>query len=274
MPHAELVARGYLKRAGGPLINAPAFTSVKHLIEQAGYVPAVPLEMLGLKTRAKAELARQKWLEDDEALRPHYGTDSEDEEAADAAEASGTDSVDEEDAAAPEGETQEERNKREALQTAREIKTAVVAAEGRYCWVVYHDGGYTAEMDATEKQPTRPAKAGWGYWERQLQIDNGLPEGDRALPAAVSQRTSYGLVQLDMDAPDYSGCVALSNNSAELSAVPQILVRILMWRKRRLDRIQQLAAAGRAAGLHDEAEAIDDIENPERPTTLVLVYDS
>ena len=168
LPHVELVVRGYLQREGGPLMNAPAFTSVNNLVEQAGHVPspAVPTEMLGLKTRAKAELARQKWLEDDEALRPTYDTDSEEEEAADAAEASGTDPVDEEDAAAagaPEGETQEARNKREALQTAREIKAAVAAAEGWYCWVVYHDGGYTAELDATEKQPARPAKAGWGY---------------------------------------------------------------------------------------------------------------
>ena len=72
----ELVVRGYLQRDGGPLMNAPTFTSVKDLVEQAGYVPAVPIEMLGLKTRAKAELARQQWLEDDEALRPTYGTDS------------------------------------------------------------------------------------------------------------------------------------------------------------------------------------------------------
>ena len=77
-----------------------------------------------------------------------------------------------------------------------------------------------------------------------------------------------------MDARDYSGCVALSNNSAELSAIPQILARILMWRKRRLDQLQQLAEYGRATGLHDEAGAIDAIEDPERPTTLVLVYDS
>ena len=81
LPHVELVVRGYLPREGGPLMNAPAFTSVKDLIEQAGYVPAVPIEMLGLKTRAKAEKARKKWLEDDEELRPNYGTDSEDEEA-------------------------------------------------------------------------------------------------------------------------------------------------------------------------------------------------
>ena len=86
----------------------------------------------------------------------------------------------------------------------------------------------------------------------------------------MSQRTSYGPVQLDMDAQDYSGCVALSNNSAELSAIPQILVRILMWRKRRLDQMQQLAAEGRAAGLHDEAAEINDIDDFERPTTLVL----
>ena len=69
-------------------------------------------------------------------------------------------------------------------------------------------------------------------------------------------------------------CVALSNNSAELSAIPQILVRILMWRKRRLDELQQMAEEGRAAGLHDEAGAIEAIEDHERPTTVVLVHDS
>ena len=47
-----------------------------------------------------------------------------------------------------------------------------------------------------------------------------------------------------------------------------------MWRKRRLDQMQQLAEEGRAAGLHDEAAAIDDVEDFERPTTLVLAYDS
>ena len=117
-------------------------------------------------------------------------------------------------------------------------------------------------------------KAGWGYWEQQLRLGGDFPEGDRALPDPVSQRTSYGPVQLDMDAQDYSGCVALSNNSAELSAIPQILVRTLMWRKRRLDQMQQLAKEGRAVGLHDEAAAINDIEDFERPTTLVLAYDS
>ena len=34
----------------------------------------------------------------------------------------------------------------------------MAAAEGRCSWVVYHDGGYTAELAATEKQPARPAK--------------------------------------------------------------------------------------------------------------------
>ena len=43
-----------------------------------------------------------------------------------------------------------------------------------------------------------------------------------------------------------------------------------MWRKRRLDQMQQLAAEGRAAGLHDEAAEINDIDDFERPTTLVL----
>ena len=36
----------------------------------------------------------------------------------------------------------------------------MAAAEGRYCWVVYHDEGYTAELEATETQPARPTKTG------------------------------------------------------------------------------------------------------------------
>ena len=63
-------------------------------------------------------------------------------------EASGTYPVDDAaEAEAPEGETTAERNTTEALKTAREIKAAVVAAGGRYCWVAYHDGGYTAEPE-------------------------------------------------------------------------------------------------------------------------------
>ena len=64
------------------------------------------------------------------------------------ADASGTYPVDDAaEAEAPEGETTAERNTTEALKTAREIKAAVVAAGGRYCWVAYHDGGYTAELE-------------------------------------------------------------------------------------------------------------------------------
>ena len=36
LPHVELVVRGYLQREGGPLMNAPAFTSVTNLVEQVG----------------------------------------------------------------------------------------------------------------------------------------------------------------------------------------------------------------------------------------------
>ena len=38
--------------------------------------------------------------------------------------------------------TTRERDVLEAATAARQIKMAAAAAEGRYCWLVYHDGGY------------------------------------------------------------------------------------------------------------------------------------
>ena len=43
----------------------------------------------------------------------------------------------------------------------------------------------------------------------------------------IFQDNSFGPVQLDDAQEDYSGCVDLSNNTVELSAIPHILVRML-----------------------------------------------
>ena len=43
----------------------------------------------------------------------------------------------------------------------------------------------------------------------------------------IFQDNSFGPVQLDDEKDDYSGCVELSNNTGELSVIPQILVRML-----------------------------------------------
>ena len=42
----------------------------------------------------------------------------------------------------------------------------------------------------------------------------------------------HGPVQLDDQADDFSGCIRLSNNTGELSAVPQILAFFLLWKER------------------------------------------
>ena len=65
-----------------------------------------------------------------------------------------------------------------------------------------------------------------------------------------------------MTDPRYCGCIARSNNTAELSAVPQILVHCCTLRR------HQLGAAREA--WHDEGAAARGLP----PTTLILAYDS
>ena len=83
---------------------------------------------------------------------------------------------------------------------------------------VHFDGGYGKDGDET--------KCGWGYWIQTLETARVTAAADgTGLPAAVLQELCYGSVIVDdMSDPRYCGCIVRSNNTAELSAVPQILV--------------------------------------------------
>ena len=56
---------------------------------------------------------------------------------------------------------------------------------------------------------------------------------------------------------DFSGCVRLSNNTGELSAIPQILAHFLLWRSRNPEARLRAVLAGDFASL--EAEAPEDV---------------
>ena len=79
----------------------------------------------------------------------------------------------------------------------------------------------------------------------------------------------HGPVELDVDAPTFCGAIALSNNTAELSALPHILVQVLIWRR------QAMADAARAAGTFDESatEVANSLEHLPLET-LILAHDS
>ena len=125
------------------------------------------------------------------------------------------------------GETEEEHAARmKALreQTDREIRAAErqLAERGvKYVWTVYHDGGFTPAADDKSDWPRD--RAGWGYRATIRNAQSG---------AEIEVRDGYGPVQLDPEADTFLGCLAMSNNTAELSAVPHIMAAILTWRTR------------------------------------------
>ena len=143
--------------------------------------------------------------------------------------------------------------------TAAAVHDAIVASAGLPTWLVYHDGGYTPDetsadrvqrktrwdattaaneapnpQDRPREGPMEPAKAGWGYLARYYDVAPGMVDANpwphEASPMIFHDNSS-GPVQLDDMEADYNGCVELSNNKGELSAIPQILVRMLRWRR-------------------------------------------
>eukprot|EP01043_Picozoa_sp_COSAG02_P074565 COSAG02_NODE_14985_length_1217_cov_18.995528_1_plen_123_part_00 len=46
----------------------------------------------------------------------------------------------------------------------------------------------------------------------------------------MARRDAYGPVQLDPAADTYVGCLTMSNNTAELSAVPHIAAHMVTWK--------------------------------------------
>ena len=73
------------------------------------------------------------------------------------------------------------------------------------------------------------AKAGWGYWARIVAVPPNLQSGDDWNLVATPKQVInvHGPVSIVLNADDCSGCVELSNNTAELSAIPQVLVAML-----------------------------------------------
>ena len=143
------------------------------------------------------------------------------------------------------------------------IKDAGVAAQGEYCTVAYHDGGYTP----ANTKPNQPdEEAGWGYQLQRIPLSN-LP-GGADLPPATLRELGYGPIVLDVTEPSFCGAIARSNNTAELSALPHILVRILIRRR------QRMAQASREHGCLNPAA---DFANPTGHIpleTVILAHDS
>jgi hypothetical protein len=201
-------------------------------------------------------------------IKPEYGTDSEEEDDDGSAQAQAEQKQREEAAKAADAGEHKRRTCAEAEKTAAEIMDAFERAAGRLCWVVYHDGGYTPERAATgaravvgwsedggaaehTAQAAQPERAGWGYMRKVYKSPNQPGTGrPQVLPPCSTEPrhspvTCHGPVQLDDQANDFSGCVRLSNNTAELSAVLQILAHFLMWKLRNL--VEGVAGPHRAS---------------------------
>ena len=237
--HAELVRKGRIPKAGSIVMDAPDYDNVEELKRKAGYVPPGALETLTVARSAKLERNHVQWVEDDERLKPdEMGSEEENDE-----ESAGC--KNEEQQAAPQTEEENELRMQQLRErTALEIVEATdqLRSQGvRYVWLVYHDGGYTpAEKDKSKE------KSGWGYTATVTDLQTN---------AEIEQREGYGPVQLDPDDNTFCGCIQLSNNTAELSAVPHVLTDAICWRRRNSGR--------RGVGLA-----------AHEPLGMIMVYDS
>ena len=126
---------------------------------------------------------------------------------------------------------------RETHTTATVVHDAMVASSGLPTWLVYHDGGYTPaetladreqrearwnvalaanktlnELDRPCTSPLAPEKEDWGYWARYYDVAPNMvavdPQPNDASPMIFRDK-SFGQVQLEEMAEDYSGCVEL-----------------------------------------------------------------
>ena len=235
--HAELVRKGRIPRAGSIVMDAPDYDSVEELKHKAGYVPPGALEKLTIARSAELESNHVKWVEEDERHKPGEMTDSDEEEGAD---------CDKEEQQAAE-ETEEEtelRMQRLKELTAQEIAEATDQLQQRgvrYMWLVHHDGGYTPAEEGKSGE-----KSGWGYTATVTDLHARVE---------LEQREGYGPVQLDPADNTFCGCIQLSNNTAELSAVPHVMTDAICWRRRNSGRRGIRLA-------------------PHEPLGIIMVYDS
>ena len=220
--HAELVCRGWQPREGSFVMDAPPHDDVEELKRLAGCPLRGDIADVGVKRAAQRERMMLEWIAADKELKPEEATDSEEEEDEEGQKGTETD----QEGSKVERESEAERRDRmaalraETEQAIAERKQDMRGDGVRYCWLIYHDGGYTSEEDSESGVAT----SGWGLRAQLFDLD-----GDSSV--VLQTEKAYGPVQLDMDAHSYLGCVVLSNNTAELSAVPHAMAFVLNWRR-------------------------------------------
>ena len=152
----------------------------------------------------------------------------------------------------------------EAHDTARALWRAVEAAAGPQCYLTYHDGGYTNDKQSGDKQSGEAA--GWGYQLQKLMLN--ARRDSPHLPVPISRELAHGPVDLDPDSKCFCGCLHNSNNTAELSAVPHILTRVLRERRRILTQAASIPT-------RVSSEHVQYLRSRAAvPETLILAYDS
>ena len=146
-----------------------------------------------------------------------------------------------------------------AWQTVKRVHIpAVEAAAGPQCYLAYHDGGYTNDKNGEA--------AGWGYQLQKLMLN--ARRDSPHLPVPISRELAHGPVDLDPDSRYFCGCLHNSNNTAELSAVPHILTRVLRERRRILTQAASIPT--RVSSVHVQYLR----SRAAVPETLILAYDS
>jgi hypothetical protein len=263
LPYAELVRKGRLPRYGGLLTDVPAFTSVKQLERLAGCKPKGSWRTRagGVAERAEAEKRALAWQEDDASLKPEYGSDSEEEDEGDKpkpkADTDADVPADDGDEAADAEKAQaakiKARDTAEAARAHAEVRSIAQAAGGQQVWIFFHDGGFGKE--SCRNAQTGEDGCGWGYWVSVVDRVQLAQQGMQDAPASFGA-VCHGPVITDTAAAAFSGCIARTNNTAELSAVPQMLARACRYQRDKRDS----ASRGRRP--------------PPPPLTLIFCYDS
>ena len=153
-------------------------------------------------------------------------------------------------------------------------------------FLVHHDGG----MELADRNDPESARAGWGAWVWQFNvyqqsdaaaIQAGKPQVNKLLsehdttgvlgryggaPGARLRATSNagmmcGPVTTDPTDHDYVGCMAYTNNTGEMSAIPHVMAHVI-------DRVKEQRE-------RQEAEwKAQKLMTTRREYTVILVYDS
>ena len=167
--HAELVCRGWQPREGSFVMDAPPHDDVEELKRLAGCPLRGDIADVGVKRAAQREQMMLEWIAADKELKPEEATDSEEEEDEEGQKGTETD----QEGSKVERESEAERRDRmaalraETEQAIAERKQDMRGDGVRYCWLIYHDGGYTSEEDSESGVAT----SGWGLRAQLFDLD-------------------------------------------------------------------------------------------------------